>query len=888
MSSQSMQHVCWDAPGGFVMLDIAGVILGHNREFASLLGQNSNATLVGMNCHELWNQQSLSDFGRFWEKVTSSPGMPFQCCVSADISNAQIDISVKGRLLSDAPEYRQVLLVAEPFLQFDVDSVNGVFALGFEQQSDAAIIFASGPTLAESRILAANVVAAKNCGRKGVELPGMAVKSLAPQDLSPKVWIAAESAFAEGQPFETTYVEHRGGGQYGIVEWNFWPIHADDERVTLWADRRRTVTDDKERADQLLEHNRFLTEALLASEVGIWQWDLVNNKIDFSQRLITSLGYRPEDIADPNEFNLSLRCPEDVPMMEASIRQAVEAGTTFEYVARLKAADGNFRWVRVRGQAFRDADGRPTKLVGTESEVSEEFILRERLLRGEEIAKIGYWSRRFDPPTLEWSPGAFRIQGYDPATYTPDPSDAHKLIHPDDQHVMASALRRILKTRGMNRGNQDVFRSRILRPDGSVRHCEFHAVADFDEAGTQIGASGTIQDITDLVEMENRLLQAQKLEVVGQLAGGVAHDFNNLLAVIMGNLELLTEVKDPSRWPEFINAAMQATQRGGELTRNLLSFARKAALQLAVLNLNQVIVETTEMMRRVLPKTVRIETCFADHLWPVLADRTSFENALLNLAINARDAMPEGGTLSIGTENLVLEDGASDAIAEDLSSGNYVVVSVRDTGIGISEDILPDIFAPFFSTKPDRKGSGLGLSMVLGFAKQSGGGVRVVSSPGEGTTFSLFFPSTDRVTAEVPKAHAFSHSGRLHGRVLLVEDDLEVNKLLLRQVETLGLSCVTSSDSEQAVRLFNEEGPFDLLLTDIVIPGPFNGPKLARHLRTLHPDLKVILVSGYPDEAVMQSTGVSPEDIRLTKPVSKQELQSALQRVLCSNDVYST
>ncbi|MGH1416806.1 MAG: ATP-binding protein [Pelagimonas sp.] len=324
--------------------------------------------------------------------------------------------------------------------------------------------------------------------------------------------------------------------------------------------------------------------------------------------------------------------------------------------------------------------------------------------------------------------------------------------------------------------------------------------------------------------LEAQLAQSQRLEAVGKLSGGVAHDFNNLLAVILGNVELLRDGIDDPDQLEMIETISDSVQRGSDLTQNMLSFARRARLTPQVLDLNDTVRDIKNWAGRTLPANVDVEVSLLAGLWPVEVDPSALQNALLNLLINARDAMPEGGKLTIETANLRIEDDDISERGEEVPPGRYTLLAISDTGAGIPKQILDRIFEPFFSTKPAGKGSGLGLSMVLGFMRQSGGTVRVYSEPGRGTTFKLYF-RTSTTTEVLEKPRRFGQTKHIKSghMVLVVEDEPELLILLVTTLSNAGYNVVSASSGDEAYEIFQRNPCFDLLLTDIVMPGKLQG-----------------------------------------------------------------
>ena len=404
----------------------------------------------------------------------------------------------------------------------------------------------------------------------------------------------------------------------------------------------------------------------------------------------------------------------------------------------------------------------------------------------------------------------------------------------------------------------------------------------FDDSDNFAGYRGVATDITEQKLMAEQSRQLQRIDAIGRLTGGVAHDFNNLLAVVLGNLELLNAAEDPEHNAEFIDAAISATMRGADLTKNLLSFARRATLAPKRVDQNTLARTTKNWAARVLPETIQIETSLLAGLWEVDVDPTSMESALLNLFLNARDAMPNGGKLTIETANMLIDEDYVLDRKEDLPPGRYVMLAATDTGHGIERRDLDQIFEPFFTTKSVGQGSGLGLSMVQGFVKQSGGAIRVYSELGGGTTFKLYFKASTESVARASDGKDANLPATVEGlRVLLVEDDQDVMQVLNHILTAAGFAITTATSGDQAFEFFERSSePFEMVVTDIVMPGKLQGPGLAKAIRELAPDVPFIFISGYADEAVVHGNECKPEDIRLMKPVRRVDLLRAVAKAL--------
>tara|TARA_R110002074_G_scaffold1107_1_gene6574 strand:- start:7907 stop:9856 length:1950 start_codon:yes stop_codon:yes gene_type:complete len=450
-------------------------------------------------------------------------------------------------------------------------------------------------------------------------------------------------------------------------------------------------------------------------------------------------------------------------------------------------------------------------------------------------------------------------------------------IHADDRHIVESAIVQL------NDGEDQIFEYRALHPDHGIRYISEIVEPVFDENGKVIANVGTSIDLTELRQAEARMRQSQRIEAVGTLTGGVAHDFNNLLAIILGNLELCLEMGRKDDWRDLVQASIHATQRGAGLTKNLLSFSRRAHLEPTRLNLNQNVQNTMAWCTRVLSETIIIETSLQAGLWDVEVDETSIETSIINILLNARDAMPDGGKVTIETANMRIGEEYVSERDEDIDPGRYVMLAISDTGHGIPPDKLEHVFEPFYTDKSVGLGSGLGLSMVHGFVKQSGGAIRIYSEVGVGTTFKLYFKAaTQAVVPPKREPHERPHSPSERTEILIAEDEEEVMRILKRTLEGAGYSVTTATNGDEALDMFNANSGFDLLLTDVVMPGKLQGPALAKAIRLIDPGLPCIFLSGYASEATVHGNGLKPSDIRLMKPVSRVDLLSAVSKALNS------
>ena len=452
-------------------------------------------------------------------------------------------------------------------------------------------------------------------------------------------------------------------------------------------------------------------------------------------------------------------------------------------------------------------------------------------------------------------------------------------VHPDDIAATLAAAG------GLSRGEpQLTFENRYRHKDGSDVWLSWNAVS----RDGLVYAS--VRDVTEvkrqaeaLARTEEALRQSQKMEAVGQLTGGLAHDFNNLLAGISGSLELMQTRMTQGRLGEldrYMTVAQGAAKRAAALTHRLLAFSRRQTLDPKPTNVNRLVTDMEELIRRTVGPSIHLEVVGLSGVWPALIDPGQLENALLNLCINARDAMPDGGRITIETANKWIDDAGSRR--HDLPPGQYLSVCVTDTGTGMSPDLMAKVFEPFFTTKPLGEGTGLGLSMVYGFARQSGGQVRLYSEVGEGTTVCLYLPRHYGEASEDDVARRLAEVGRAgQGEtVLIVDDEPSVRMLVTEVLEDLGYTAIEAADSAAGLKVLQSDVRIDLLVTDVGLPGGMNGRQMADAGRERRPDLKVLFITGYAENAVLGNGHLLPGMQVLTKPFVLETLATRIKDLI--------
>ncbi|WP_052214007.1 PAS domain S-box protein [Belnapia sp. F-4-1] len=599
--------------------------------------------------------------------------------------------------------------------------------------------------------------------------------------------------------------------------------------------------------------------------------------------------------------------PEDLPGHEAAFREAFAARRPYRRELRVIDRHGAVRWLRCEGVVRLDDHGRFLGYTGCSVDISaakhaeaELRRLNETLERrvAERTAQLAASEVRFrtyfeSSPDLVFlikvSPeGVACFEAINPAAERFTGMKAADTIGWPVETVLPPAIAETIAQRYRRCAEEQrrMTYETVYEVEGERRVADVILVPMGEAEGGGRLVLGNARDITRTQALEEQLRQAQKMEAVGQLTGGIAHDFNNLLTGIIGALAILerrVEAGQVEGLERYTSVAVTSAQRAAALTQRLLAFARRQPLDPRPVEANRLIAGMEELLRRTLGPAIVLELRLAEGLWPTRCDPNQLENAILNLAINARDAMPEGGRLTIGTETSVLDQAAARAIGGELLPGEYVTINVGDTGTGMPPEVLERAFEPFFTTKPIGQGTGLGLSMLYGFVKQSGGHVRVESAAGQGTVFRLTLPrhrgTPDRAEAEERDGRA-PRSGRGE-TVLVVEDEPSVRLLIIETLKDLGYATLETADGPAGLEAIRSGARIDLLVTDVGLPG-MNGRQLADAARELRPGLKVLFVTGYAHNTLGDQAPLQPGMELLTKPFSLTELGRRIHALIDS------
>ncbi len=638
-----------------------------------------------------------------------------------------------------------------------------------------------------------------------------------------------------------------------------------------------------ERTAALADANIHLTEAQRLANLGSWSWDIVQERITWSEQLYDIYGIARDKFGGTLAEFVSFLHPDDRAQVQASIGEAFKSGKDFSHEERIVRPDGSIRYLHSAGEVVRDASGAAIRLLGVCLDVTErmqaESALRDseqsfrQLLKGVRDYAIYMLDR--EGHVRSWNAGAAHIKGYSAEEII---GEHFRRFYTGEDRTKGEPERALAVAAAEGRYEAQGWR---VRKDDSRFYANVLLDAIRNDDGELVGFAKITRDITAqheaqvaLEQTREQLAQAQKMEALGQLTGGIAHDFNNLLMIVSGYAQLLQRRLKEPKDSHAVEAIRAAVNRGEKLTRQLLTFSRRQQLMPVVVDLRQRIDAVRDMLVPSLRGNIELVYDVEDQIWPVEVDLGELELALVNIAVNARDAMPDGGTITLSARNVVLKPGS----AAGKLDGDFVALAIIDTGAGMPADVLARVFEPFYTTKPVGKGTGLGLSQVHGFANQSGGAVTVSSEPGTGTVVTVYLPRARTEVTPGEAEAADSASEQTQGTVLIVEDSREVADVTTALLEQLGYRVVRAENASEALRHLQQGIEFDLLFSDIVMPGAINGLGLAEICRERFPEIPVLLTSGFSDAA---QAADGRFDI-LRKPFELSALQRAIDQVIGS------
>jgi PAS domain S-box-containing protein len=675
---------------------------------------------------------------------------------------------------------------------------------------------------------------------------------------------------------------------------------------------------ERRRTEQALERSREELElATSAAELGRFDFRPREGQLTWDDRCRALFGLPPgASVSYEGAFLAGLH-PDDRDRADAAVAAALDPDGSRRFEVEYRTVgieDGLLRYVSAHGLAFFD-DRTPIRLLGAVQDVTKDREAREALRETSERLRLAgratndaIWDWDFRADHVTWNEALTRAYGHPLDRVGANGAWWLDHIHPDDRARIYDSIHAVIDGDGTDWSDEYRFR----RADGSHADVLDRGYVLRDAAGAPIRMVGAMLDVSARKAVERQLeherqrlmheveektaerdraeealRQSQKMEAVGQLTGGLAHDFNNLLTGISGALEMMQVRIAQGRVTElekYSVAAQGAVRRAAALTHRLLAFSRRQTLDPKPTDVNRLVFDVEELIRRTVGPHVEVETVGKAGLWSTLVDPNQLENAIINLCINARDAMPEGGRITIETANKWLDERA--AVQRDLEPGQYVSICVTDTGTGMTPDVVTRAFDPFFTTKPLGEGTGLGLSMIYGFARQSGGQVRIYTEVGMGTTMCIYLPrhleeperdGGDGVAlARTPDADAERHTGC----ILVVDDEPTVRMLVVEVAEDLGYEVLEAFDGPSAVRALQANPGIDLLITDVGLPGGMNGRQVADAALDLYPVLKVLFITGYAENAVIGNGQLAPNMALVTKPFAMDALAQRIRELM--------
>jgi PAS domain S-box-containing protein len=716
----------------------------------------------------------------------------------------------------------------------------------------------------------ANPAAAKMLGYETEELSGLDYRVLinTQEDGDPRTDPVRRVRYTTDIMRGVGALLRRKNGTFRPVEYKILPVTEEGASVgtvLVFRDIGERV-----RLDNLLK------DMQATAKVGGWEYDVTTKQLHWTEAL-----YAIHDLPVGHAINVESHRAffhvEDQQKLQSAERMAADAGLPSDLLLRMTSARGRQLWVRSIIKAERRG-GNTVRLHGTIQDVTD-LVSAERKLR--ETRDFFELTLNAVPTPVTYVDSTMVVTYVNRALeeWYAQPSDA----------VLGRPLRELI---GEERFTEmepliaQVMNGEFIRVihtgirNGRPREWQNHFVPQIGPNNEVLGFFSIVYDLTEQKRLEGRLMQAQKMEAIGQLTGGIAHDFNNLLGVVIGNLQLLERsVAETPTLARKVHTAMRAAARGADLTRRLLAFARRQILAPAVLDLNRQLSGLSELMQRTIGESIEVRMVQAHDLWHTRADPGQFENAILNLAINARDAMPQGGRLTVRTQNVSLDAKfCSDYPA--IEPGEFVSIGVTDCGVGIEPEVLKRVFEPFFTTKESGKGSGLGLAMVHSFAEQAGGIATIESIVGSGTTVQILLPRSQEQQSEREDTIVTRTAPGGSETILVVEDDADLRETVVTALTQLGYRALSAANGAAAVRILSGSERIDLLFTDVMMPGGMLGPALAKRARELRPDIDVLFTTGYADNAVLAGTaGLTSSDV-IHKPYRNEDLATRIRHVL--------
>ncbi|WP_373236462.1 PAS domain-containing protein [Cohaesibacter celericrescens] len=857
------------------LLDQDGIVLEINDTAIDFLGlerdqlvgrhladndcwQFDEATVIRL--QDAWNRAKHGEFVRYELQIQAQNGhkvpIDFSIKPVSDNSGNIIRFIAEGRDISDKKESETLLKLVTDNLPFLVTYIDLDLKFRFVNQTGAEWY-----NLPAGSVV--NKDAAEVLDRQ--QLLGLK-KNLAQMKLGNDVTIEREIAYPDGKTRNVQVIYSAECDLAGEIR----------GVIVIAID----ITDRKLAENQLKRNKSELELILNNVPMRIFYKDDNNTILRLNEPAAQSMGMSVADAEGRNTFDLF---PEFAQKYLDDDLEVITSGeATLGIVEEYTPKDGPRGWCRTDKVPYTDPATGEQFIFVASSDITAEMKTTNALRTSEERYRMLYNNtpvmlHSVDPHGSLLSVSDFWLEKLEYSREDVIGCDAASFFSKDSRKILSEKTHPAFVQSGFCK-NIDV---QMVSKSGKTIDVLLNAIAECDDNGVFSKSLAVITDITDRKAIERKFVQAQKMETVGQLTGGLAHDFNNLLGVVLGNLQLIERsVSQDPKAVKRVTAALSAVDKGAELTRRLLAFSRRQKLETEAVEINPLIENVCTMLKRTLGGAVTLECCLGREISIIETDTNQLESALINLAINARDAMPNGGSLTVESSNITLDEEYA-ARESEVSPGDYVVIAITDTGCGIAPDQIDKIFDPFFTTKDVGKGSGLGLSMVYGFINQTGGHIRVYSELGRGTTLRLFLPAAAKkpelavVAEEKIVEH---HTG--HETILVVEDQTEVREIAIALLEDLGFTTIEAENGVHALDFIHSRPDIDLMFTDIVMPGGLGGTELAKATTKIRPELPIVFTTGFAEAAILHDGEVKAATNLVTKPYRRVDLATKIRAAL--------
>ncbi len=869
---RQMASIVESSEDAIISKDLNGIVTSWNRGAEKIFGYTASE-MVGFSIMRLIPPERADEETHILEKIRSGKSVEHFETERQTKSGARIDVSVTASPLKDAEGN---VIGASKVARDVTDRKKGEAALRLfrtlvDQSNDTFEVIDAQT----GRFLDVNDKGCVELGYTRTEFLRLRLSDVDPS-ITAVNWPQKIDALRAAGSISGEGLHRRKDGTTFPVEYSAKWVPLDRNYIVMAV---RDISMRKQHEAELLDAQVRLSSALAAGAIGTWSWDIVHDNLiadSFTARMF-SLDAKMAEKGLPAQAYLQAIHENDQPGVGAALKRAIDTCGTYDIEYRVWQKDGTFRWLQARGRVAGNAAGEALNFYGAVQEISErklaEFAISEKeaqFRRLFEAAKDGILIlNAFSGKITDCNPYLMNLLGY-----TLDEVLGKELweIGVFEKIVASKAAFIELQIKEYIRFENMPLKTK----DGRQIAVEF--VSNSYAVGNKKVIQCNIRDISERVKLEAQLRQAQKMEVVGQLAGGVAHDFNNLLTVINGRSQIAMDRFEPEdKTRRDLELIFKTGERAAGLTRQLLAFSRQQVLQPVVLDLNTVVMDMDMMLRRMVREDIDISTKLDPKLMRVKVDPGQIEQVIVNLMVNARDAMPDGGKVTLETANVELSEEFC-ATRPELKPGPHVLLAVSDTGHGMDSVVKTRIFEPFYTTKPRGQGTGLGLAMVFGVVKQSNGHIQVYSEVGKGTTFKIYLPRTEeelaRSSTSVDPRITFGH-----GVILVVEDEEYVRDLMRDILSNSGYTVLAAGNGDEALKLFSENKGVDLLLSDVVMPG-MSGPELAVRIKAQAPDIKVLFASGYTDHAIVRHGTLDAGLAFIQKPFTSASLTRKIREVM--------